>query len=144
MLRHIEIAFSERVYALGSLGFQFLIAMKYRIEDRIIIITLVGLYSIEELLALTRKALDDPDAKKPAMILVDASLSKTVRNTAEMESVATIFSGWKDEIGKVAIFVTSEVHYGLVRMGTAFSSYSSFDIAPFRSYEEALAFLKTP
>ena len=56
-------------------------------------------------------------------------------------------SSWKDEIEKIAVYVKSEVHYGTMRMGTAFSSFSSFssfDVAPFRSYEEALAFLNEP
>jgi hypothetical protein len=123
---------------------QTITQMKYEIRNGFIVITLEGLYSVDELLKLTRDALDNPEAKIPARILIDASRSKAVRSGAEIEKVANTVSSWKDEIKKVAFFVTSELHYGAIRMGTAFSKFSSFDIAPFRTFEDAENFLNEP
>jgi len=116
--------------------------MNYKIGNGLIIITLAGNYSIDEMLDLTRTALDDPDARIPARILADASESQAIRNSSEIERVASTVSAWKGEIEKIAVFVKSEVHYGAMQVGIAFSTFSSFDVSPFRSYEAALAFLK--
>ena len=118
--------------------------MKYHIENELIIITLIGIYSVDEMLALTREAIDNPESAVPARILVDASDSKAVRNQQEIEQVAATVSQWKNDIDKIAVYVTSDVHFGAMQLGTALSELSSFDVAPFRSYEEAVNFLKQP
>ena len=123
---------------------QTLASMNYEIQNGMIILTLEGLCPVEDLLQITRSALDDTQAKIPARILVDASRSKAVRNSAEIELIATTVSAWRNEIAKAAFYVTSELHFGVIRMGTAFSRFSSFDVAPFRTFKEAADFLNEP
>lgn len=116
--------------------------MDYRIEKNLIIMTVHGNTPVEKIISTFEAALADPAAILPALILVDASRSTAVRNTAEVETFANALSGWKPKIARIAIYVTSELHYGTMRMGTAYSTLSSFDVSPFRTYEEALAFLE--
>lgn len=118
--------------------------MNYRIEKNLIIMTVQGNTPVPKIIATFEAALADPAANLPALILVDASLSTAVRSTAEVETFSRALSGWKDKIARIAIYVTSELHYGTMRMGTAYSTLSSFDVSPFRTYEEALAFLEKP
>ncbi|MEP2775057.1 MAG: hypothetical protein ABJQ29_13450 [Luteolibacter sp.] len=116
--------------------------MDYRIENDIIIFTVHGNTPVSVIIATFEAALADPAAVLPALILVDGSRSTAIRTTHEVETFAAALSGWKDKIKKIAIYVTSELHYGTMRMGTAYSSLSSFDVMPFRSYEEAMDFLE--
>lgn len=115
--------------------------LAYRIEGRIIIINLSGKYPVHLLLETMRKALDDPAATLPARLLLDASLSESIRSTEEIEEISETISTWKPEIDRIAIYVKSDLLYGVSRMAAAFSSFSPFDVAPFRSLEEALVFL---
>lgn len=116
--------------------------MDYHHEDNLIIMTVRGNTPVEKIIATFEQALADPATTLPARILVDASRSTAVRTNAEVEQFSTALSSWKQNIAKISIYVTSELHYGTMRMGTAYSTLSSFDVSPFRTYEEALAFLK--
>lgn len=116
--------------------------MDYRIEKHMIVMTVDGVTPVQEIIDTFETALADPAAVLPAHILVDASRSTAVRTAAEVETFSAALSGWKEKISRIAIYVTSELHYGTMRMGTAYSTLSSFDVSPFRTYEEALDFLK--
>lgn len=116
--------------------------LRYHVEDGVIHLTLVGNNPVAELLEFVGTALSDPSASIPARILVDASRSAAIRSNSEVELIASTASGWKSRIDRIAFYVESELHYGLIRMGTAFSTLSAFDVKPFRTLEEALAFLE--
>lgn len=116
--------------------------MDYRIENHLIIMTVHGNTPVEKIISTFEEALSDPAAVLPALILVDASRSTAVRSIAEVEQFSSALSTWKLKIRKIAIYVTSELHYGTMRMGTAYSTLSSFDVMPFRSREEAMEFLE--
>ena len=118
--------------------------MDYRIEEQMIVMTIDGITPVPEIIATFEAALADPDVVLPARILIDASDSKAVRSQTEVETFSSALSGWKEKIARIAIYVTSDLHYGTMRMGTAFSTLSSYDVSPFRSREEALTFLQAP
>ena len=116
----------------------------YHMEQQIIVMTVDGITPVQDIIATFESALADPAATLPALILVDASASKAVRSQAEVETFSRALSGWKEKIARIAIFVTSDLHYGTMRMGTAYSSLSSLDVSPFRTRDEALTFLRQP
>jgi len=116
----------------------------YSFEGRLFRLKCSGNHTPEDVKTAFVKALKDQDFPKDAALLMDMSQSESFgqRTDDEIRSVAQFPAPWIEKIGnKCAVLVTSDLFYGLSRMGAVFAEAVGIDAQVFRNVDEALEWL---
>lgn len=116
--------------------------LAYHISGRVHWITLYGRYSVRAPLNALIRALRDPDAILPARILVDARESNTSHTASEVHMVVEELTPWAPSIDRIAVVASSDLHYGLARMGSILGEGAGVESSVFREYSDALDYLE--
>ena len=116
----------------------------YQIDGRLVRLICVGSYAPRDLRQIFLAALADPEFPQDAAFVLDVTQSESLqqRTTDEIRATAYFLEPHVDKIGgRCAIVATSDVHYGLSRMGAVFSEDIGAEVQVFRSLDEAYAWI---
>ena len=124
--------------------------MPSEIVDGYLLVRSVGDHDLESGFRDMLTAMDKAKAEfertgQKVVMLLDMLESEENKGATELDQIADFFKqrlGYLD--GRIAIFVTKEVHYGLARMFSAITAPDGLDIRPFYDMAEAKAFLGIP
>jgi hypothetical protein len=103
-----------------------------------------GDYANRQFLDALEAGLDALGSELPAPVLVDARASTASRPTSEVRELATSLAPFAPRIERVAVVVSSDVHYGLARMGAMLAGELGASSDVFRDMDAALAYLDVP
>lgn len=115
------------------------------IEGDLVRMNLEGRYAPSDIISQFLAVLADPRCPEEFFLLVDATKSESLgeRSPAEVRAVAEYLGPYRKRVrGRCAVVVGSDLHFGLSRMGSAFSDNVGVDAQVFRSVPEALAWLR--
>jgi hypothetical protein len=121
------------------------VAVTFSIEGDLLTMTLEGKYPPEDVVEQFLVAIRDPRCPDAVALLVDvsASTSLATRPTEQIRLVAERLGEFKDRIGRrCAVLATSDVNFGLSRLGAVYSEGVGVHVQVFRDRAEALAWLR--
>ena len=101
-----------------------------------------GTYAPDEVATAFERALADPDRPVLRALLYDVRESNVVggRSTPEVRQAVAFFESLGQQVGqRVALLVTTDVAYGVMRMVAAWADAREIDASVFRDADEALA-----
>ena len=109
-------------------------------------IELVGQYQPDDVITGFTNAMNDPRCPNPASLLLDVRQSETLASAAvaDIRRVAESVGPFAARVGgRVAVVASSDVHFGLSRMGSVYSEGVGVEAKVFRDVESAVAWLTT-
>jgi len=118
----------------------------YEFEGDLLILTMAGTYSGNEVLRTYVAALEDPACPPRVEILVDVSRSESLasRGAEELQAMNELAAPYADRIGRrYAVVASPGVLFGMSRMGTTFSEAVGITGRVFTSRAAALEWLRT-
>ena len=118
--------------------------VSYTFRGRLYRIDCVGISRIQEVKDALLEGLASPDCPRSPVLLIDVSQSTSLptRTPAEIRDMAGFLAQHADSIGgRCAVVASTDVHFGLIRMGSAHSQDSGLETHVFRSVPEALKWL---
>jgi hypothetical protein len=118
--------------------------VSYTIKNRLFHLKCLGIYDIEELKSEFSKALNDPDFPINVAFLMDVSQSKSLdkRSAEEIKHIVEFIGFSVEKVNnRCAVLVSTDIHYGLSRMGSVFSESYGAEVKVFRDIKEALDWL---
>lgn len=116
----------------------------YSIRGPLLRLDLIGDYEIDDIVRTFHGALADPSCPARFDFLVDVSRSTSLetRTPEDVRRLAEALQPHATRIGgKCAVIAVRDVHYGLSRMGAAFSAEVGVEAQVFRDERTALAWL---
>jgi len=119
-------------------------SVSYTIEKSLLRLTLEGEYAPEDIVRQFLAAIDDPKCPKPAALLVDVtrSASLATRPVEQIRMIAERLGEFTERIGgRCAVLASSDVNFGLSRLGSVYSEGVGVSTSVFRDLPEALAWL---
>jgi len=118
-------------------------AISYKLEDQLLIITTEGDFQPQDLQATFKQVFSDPDFKPGIKILVHDLDSVFVPTPQQIETGAkNIEEIIKKFSTKMAIVVSSDVNYGMGRMMEIFCEQRDMDVRVFKELENAKIWLE--
>lgn len=119
--------------------------VEYQIQDGVLTMSFAGIYEPKDVTERFVAGITDPACPKPVALLVDVSRSEVLagRPASEIKRVAEFLGPYADRIGgRCAVVAPSDVQFGLSQMGSVHSERVGVISRVFRSYDQALAWLK--
>ena len=120
-------------------------AFSYRIDkaDQLITATALGDVSFQDYRAMLAVMIEDPDFDPEYDRLWDMRQGSPTLSCDEVRGVAKVVA---NVVGgrRAAIVAPGDVAYGLSRMYSVFLEDAGIDVQPFRTIDEATAWLQTP
>ena len=119
-------------------------AVSYVIEKDLLRLNLEGEYTPEDIVRQFLTAIDDPKCPKPVALLVDVSRSASLatRPVEQIRTIAERLGEFKERVGgRCAVLASSDVNFGLSRLGSVYSEGVGVNTSVFRDLPEALAWL---
>jgi hypothetical protein len=120
-------------------------AISYRIDktDQLITATAFGDVSFQDFRAMLAVMIEDPDFDPEYDRLWDMRQGRPMLSADEVRGVAKVVA---NVVGgrRAAIVAPGDVAYGLSRMYSVFLEDAGIDVQPFRTFDEATAWLQTP
>ncbi len=116
----------------------------YRFDSNIVIIEMVGEYSMDDIPTTILNSLADSHCPANPSILIDLteSLSIYKRSSQDVTTMArSLVSLGKRFNNRVALVAPNDLQYGLMRMGSVFSEEQGMTPEIFRSFAEARKWL---
>ena len=120
-------------------------AVTWSLDEDLVQINLEGHYQPTDIIDAFLTALADRRCPQELSLLLDTtrSLSLDLRSARQIRHVAEYLGPYRDRIrGRCAVVVRTDLHYGLSRMGSAYSESVGVDAQVFRSKAEALDWLR--
>ena len=117
----------------------------YEFDGPLLHLKLAGEYTTDELRNTLEAALADVDCPSKAQFFMDLRKSSALskRSSSEIQAMAKFLAGRAARFdGRLAMAVSTELHYGLMRMAEVFSESSGLSARVFATAEEALAWLR--
>ena len=114
--------------------------VSYRFDSQIVVIELVGEYSMEEFRSMVVKAFDDPACPHDATLLIDLSRSKSIyaRSSTSINAMAAYIASYGKQFNnRLALVVADDLTYGLMRMSASPAEMYDVTAEIFRGYEKA-------
>ena len=102
--------------------------VRYRFDSNIVVIEMVGEYSMDELRTSILKSLADSDFPSNSVVLFDLTESRSIyiRSSDDIKNmVQSIAPLAKRFNNRVALVASADLPYGLMRMGSVFSEAGS-------------------
>lgn len=118
----------------------------YSFHGDLLKIELVGQYQPDDVITAFMNAMNDPKCPNPAALLLDVRQSETLASAAvaDIRRVAEYVGPFAARVGgRVAVVASSDVHFGLSRLGSVYSEGVGVEAQVFRDVESAVAWLKT-
>lgn len=119
-------------------------SVRYTISGRLLHLYLEGTYAPGDVVTTFDRALEDPALPMDARLVIDVRQSDVFQNreTADIQRVAEAFRPRAHRVGgRCAMLVSSQVQYGVARMGAAFAEARAVEARVFTDLGEALAWL---
>ncbi len=119
--------------------------IKYHYDGNLVLLELTGEYTQEELKASFLQEITKPTYPKDAMFLIDVTGSRSfeMRTHEQVRKMGVFLAKHKGTyIRKCAALVSSDVQYGLSRMGAAYSQMAGLDIKVFIEAGDAMKWLE--
>jgi hypothetical protein len=116
----------------------------YRFDSNIVIIELVGEYTMGDIPATINKSLADSQCPVQPFILVDLSESLSInkRSSDDVITMAlSLVSLGKHFNNRIALVAPNNLPYGLMRMGAVFSEEQGMKVEIFRTFADARKWL---
>ena len=116
----------------------------YRFDSTIVVIELVGEYSLDDIPKRIINSLADSHCPISPSILIDLGGSQSIyhRTTRDIiTAVNSLSTVAKHFNNRIALVAPNDVSFGLMRMGSVFSEYVGFKPEVFRQYLEAREWL---
>jgi hypothetical protein len=113
----------------------------YQTNGRLISMVATGEYGVDTVFQGLQEALADPTTPELALVLFDARKATVQGTTVEVRRAADLALRMASRIDRVAIVVTTDLHFGLIRMVGGFLEGSTIQVSPFHNLEDAHAFL---
>lgn len=112
------------------------------IEDDLVTFHLEGEFDTDALLHAGREVRSDPALRRPVRLLFDATGSAMSAGHEEIIARVGRLAALRGEfVPRVGVVVAGELHYGLTRVHDGYASSKGIRIRPFRTREEALAWI---
>jgi len=118
--------------------------VSYSYHGRIVVMRMEGDYTTADLKARVLEALDDPKCPTDAVLLFDMRESNAIkgRSPAEVQEMANFLAGQRDRFSRrLAMVTSSDVAYGLMRIGAVYVERGGVSPEVFRDFEEAKKWL---
>ncbi len=118
--------------------------VSYMLEGALLRLDLEGEYEPKDIIRQFLAGLGDPGCPEKVALLVDATRSTSLEKRApeEIGRVAEFLGAYVERIGgRCAVVASSDVHFGMSRMGSVFSAGVGVDAQVFRDPDAALAWL---
>jgi hypothetical protein len=118
--------------------------VNYAIQGKYVTLELVGKYLPDDVIKAFERAMSDPKCPNPAALMVDVRRSETLATTPvpEIRRVAEYIGPFAARVGgRVAVVASSDVHFGLSRLGSVYTEGVGVDAQVFRDVESAAAWL---
>lgn len=116
------------------------------IKDDVLTVECVGTYMPEDMVREFIAAIGDPACPNPVALLLDVRCSEVLatRPTEEIRRVAEFLAPFALRIGgRCAVVASSDVHFGLSRLGSIYAEGVGVKSVVFREMDDALAWLKS-
>ena len=116
----------------------------YRFDTSIVILELVGEYTMGDIPATIKKALADSQCPSQPCILTDLSESLSISKRSSDDVIAmalSLVSLGKHFNNRIALVAPNNLPYGLMRMGAVFSEEHGMKVEIFRNYADARKWL---
>ena len=117
----------------------------WSLEGDLVQLSLEGQYEPTDIIDAFLAALADPRCPEEISLLLDTTRSQSLdmRAPGEIRHVAQYLGPYRKRIrGRCAVVVGTDLHFGLSRMGSAYSETVGVDARVFRSKAEALDWLR--
>jgi len=117
--------------------------VSYVLNGSLLRLDLEGQYEPRDIIEQFLAGLADPECPRKIALLLDTTRSESLetRSPSEIRGVAEFLEPYVKRIGRCAVVAQSDVHFGMGRMGTAYSENVGVVARVFREPEEALAWL---
>ena len=116
----------------------------WALEGDVLQLSLEGHYQPTDIIDAFLSALADKRCPEQVSLLLDTTRSQSLdtRSSREIRHVAQYLGPYRKRIrGRCAVLVDTDLHFGLSRMGSAYSESVGVDARVFRSRAEALDWL---
>ncbi len=121
--------------------------VSYAFVGELLKLELRGASAPDDLIRTFVTAMNDPKCPKPASLVLDVTGSESLaaESIPEIRRVAEYLGPYAARIGgRAAVVASSDVHFGLSRVGSVYSEGVGVDVQVFRDLESALAWLASP
>lgn len=118
--------------------------VSYRFDSNIIIIEMIGEYSVADLRATILNSFDDPDCPKNPTLMIDLSKSSSIyqRTSASVNAMAGFIASYGNKFNhRIALVAPDDLTYGLMRMSSAPADLHGIEVEISRTYEKAREWL---
>jgi hypothetical protein len=118
--------------------------VSYRFDSNIVIIDVVGEYSMDDLRATILNSLADPEHPANTFLLINMEESRSIleRSSAEVKAMARFVASLGERFNnRIAMVASGNLAYGLMRMGSAGSEEKGIKSNVFRTFAEAQKWL---
>jgi hypothetical protein len=116
----------------------------YRFELNVIVIELIGEYSVDDIRTAALKSFNDPRCPKNPTLIIDLSKSRSIyqRSSKSVNAMGTFIASFGKKFNNhLAIVVPDDATYGLMRMSSAPADSYGIEVKIFRTYDEARKWL---
>jgi hypothetical protein len=116
----------------------------YHFDSSIIVIDLVGEYSIEDLRTTVLKSFSDPECPKNPTLLIDLSQSQSIRqrSSESINAMGTFIGSYGKKFNhRIAIVVPDDFTFGLMRMSSMPANMYGIEANILRTYDEGKKWL---
>jgi len=116
----------------------------YAIRGSLLRLDLIGEYEPEDVIQALHDGLTDPACPDPVAFLVDVSRSTSLesRSPTQIRHLVEALTPYADRVGgRCAVLAVRDVHFGLSRMGAAYSGEGGVEAAVFRDEKAAMEWL---
>lgn len=105
-------------------------------------IKIIGTCSREDLISGFKNLLSDQKLSKATSILINVGESETLPPSDVVEQIGHVIGASKERFsGRVSVFVTQQVRYGLARQLSVYLESYNLISMPFYDYQAAVAWL---
>jgi hypothetical protein len=118
----------------------------HRFDSTIIVIDLIGEYSMDDLRTTVLKSFIDPQCPKDPVLLIDLSQSLSIhqRSSGSINAMGAFIGSYGKKFNnRLAIVVPDDFTFGLMRMSSVTADSVGVEVNIFRSYDEARTWLLT-
>ena len=120
-------------------------AVTFTIEGDLVRLNLEGQYEPSDIIRQFLAVLADPGCPEEFSLLIDATKSESLdkRSPGDIRYVAEYLGPYRARVrGRCAVVASTNLHFGLSRMGSAYSDRVGVDAQVFRTVPEALEWLR--
>jgi len=114
--------------------------VKYRFDSNIVVIEMVGEYSMDDVRSAFLDSLADPERPIDSFLLINMTDSLSIKNrsTDEIRDMANFLASLGERFeNRIAMVAPDDFRYGLLRMGSFDSEQKGISSRVFRDFAQA-------